>query len=138
MGLKIEIAPTRFFSTTQAQTQMASAKNIRIQHVETTMMASGETYSKHDVKDGRSALAAVLHMTLAHTADVFHAVLDAVSDHYKISKDEMMDVVLKHPAYTEVTLSPTLNDLGYFPPESKEVESKPKKKFVVKQPKSSV
>lgn len=102
-------------------------------------MASGEAYVPHEVKDGKAALSAVLHMTLAHTADVFHGILDAVSDHYKISKDEMMDVVMNHPAYKGVTLSPVLNDLGYFPetPAVKPPESDPepkstKKKFVVK------
>lgn len=115
----------------------SSAKNIQFQHSDAPMMASGEIYPRHDVKDGKTALAAVLHMTLAHTADVFHAVLDAVSDHYKISKDEMMDVVLQHPSYTGVVLSPVLTDLGYFASPGGETKppQKPKKKFVVKQPK---
>lgn len=115
----------------------SSAKSIQIQHSDAPIMASGEMYQRHEVKDGKTALATVLHMTLAHTADVFHAVLDAVSDHYKISKDEMMDVVLQHPSYTGVVLSPVIVDLGYFAPPGAEMKSpqKPKKKFVVKQPK---
>jgi hypothetical protein len=101
-----------------------------------TVLASGETYQPHEVKDGKAALAAVLHLMMAHTADVFHGIVDAISDHYKIPKDEMMEVVMAHPAYTEIIANPVLTDLGYFaqaPAPAPTTESpKPKKKFVVK------
>lgn len=113
---------------------MASKKFQFKTPAEPTVVASGETYTPHEVKDGKTALAAVLHMTLAHTADVFHGILDAVSDHYKISKDEMMDVVLNHPSYKAITMSPALNDLGYFQPavDASSAPPKQKKKFIVK------
>jgi hypothetical protein len=94
------------------------------------VLASGETYQPHEVKDGKAALAVVLHLTLAHTADVFHGIVNAISEHYKIPKDEMMDVVMAHPAYTGVIQNPVLTDLGYFA--SAPEAPKPKKKFVVK------
>jgi len=113
-----------------------SAKKFQFKKAEAegTVLASGEAYAPHDVKDGKTALAAVLHLTLNHTADVFHGIVDAISEHYKIPKDEMMDVVMAHPAYTAITLSPMLADLGYFaqPKAESKPEPKPKKKFVVK------
>ncbi len=97
-----------------------------------TVLASGEAYQPHEVKDGKTAMAAALHLTLAHTAEVFHGIVDAISEHYKIPKDEMMDVVMAHPAYTGITVSPVLTDLGYFAPAPAPEAPKPKKKFVVK------
>ena len=117
---------------------MASAAKPTFKKEETTLV-NGEEFKAVPVKDGTSAMHAVLAMTLKHTADVFHAVLDAVADHYKISKDEMMDVVLAHPAYKGVVLDPVISDLGFLrqadaPVSAPPAEApKPKaKKFVVK------
>ncbi len=108
---------------------------------EEATLVSGEEFKAVPVKDGASAMHAVLAMTLKHTADVFHAVLDAVADHYKISKDEMMDVVLAHPAYKGAVLDPVISDLGFLRQADAPVAApaadapKPKaKKFVVKKP----
>ena len=77
-------------------------------------MMNGEPYVATPVNDKKDALKAVLSIVMAHTADVFHGIVDAISDHYKIDKDEMMDVIMSHPAYNSIICSPVLNDLGYL------------------------
>ena len=109
-----------------------------------TTLVSGATYEPVEVKDGKAAVHALLAMTLAHTAEVFHGILDAVADQYKIDKEQMMDVVLAHPAYTSIRTSEILNSLGYFDrpattPPAPEAPvaapaAAPKKKFKVKKP----
>lgn len=98
-----------------------------------TRVGESEPYRPLAVKDGKTAMHAALSIILNHTAEVFHGVVDAISDHYKISKDEMMDVILSHPAYTSITTNPVINDLGYMQPEP-EAKPKSKKKFVIKNP----
>ena len=119
---------------------MASSKPKFAFKRETATLASGEEFKPAPVADGKTAMHALLSLTLKHTADVLHGVLDAVSEHYKIPKDEIMDVVLQHPAYKEITLDPVLSDLGFLrtaepvaeaaaPPQEK--PKAPKKKFTV-------
>jgi hypothetical protein len=88
------------------------------------------SYQPLQVKDGPTAIHALLAITLAHTADVFEGIVDAIHDHYKIDKEEMMRVVVAHPAYTSIQTSKILNDLGYF----SAAKPEPKKKFIVKKP----
>jgi hypothetical protein len=83
------------------------------------------------VKDPRTALQAVLSMTLAHTAEVFEAFTTAISEHYGIDRDEMMGVIQEHPAWTGIQLHPVLKDLGYLPAEPPAPKPK-KKKFIIK------
>jgi hypothetical protein len=52
--------------------------------------------------------------------------VDAVSEHYKIDKEEMMDVILKNPAYINKETN-VIVDMGHLP-------EKPKKKFKVVKP----
>ena len=78
------------------------------------------------VKDSKTAMKAVLGIVFQHTADVFELIVDAVSEHYKIDKAEMMDVILKNPAYINKETN-VIIDMGHLP------EPKPKKKrFIVK------
>ena len=139
---KLKQAPCQFLVSCWHKATMASTAKPTFKKEEATLV-SGEAFKAVPVKDGASAIHAVLAMTLKHTADVFHAVLDAVADHYKISKDEMMDVVLAHPAYTGVVLDPVISDLGFLRPADEVPKAtapaaaaeapKPKaKKFVVK------
>ena len=50
-------------------------------------------------KDPPTAMKAVLEIVFKHTAEVFELIVDAISEKYKIDKAEMMDVILKNPAY---------------------------------------
>ena len=50
-------------------------------------------------KDPQAAMKEVLSLVFQHTAEVFELIVGAVSEHYKIDKAEMMDVILKNPAY---------------------------------------
>ncbi len=105
-----------------------------------TCVGETEPYRPIEVKDGKTAMHAVMSIFMNHSAEVFHGVVDAISDHYKIPKDEMMDVILSHPAYTQIGVNPILNDLYYLRPEAVKPESeekpepapKPKKRYVVK------
>ena len=75
------------------------------------------------VKDPQTAMKAVLEIVFKHTADVFELVVDAISEHYKIDKAEMMDVILKNPAYLTKATCVEI-----------EVPKAPKKKFKVTKP----
>lgn len=134
---KIETRDSPIFTTDPPPTvKMASSKPKFTFKSETTTLASGEEFKPAPVTDGKAAMSALLSITLKHTADVLHGVLDAVSEHYKIPKDEIMDVVLQHPAYKEITLDPVLSDLGFLrtaePVAEPQANPKPvKKKFTV-------
>jgi hypothetical protein len=97
-----------------------------------TCVGETEPYKPIEVKDGKTAMHAVMSIFMNHSAEVFNGIVDAISDHYKISKDEMMDVILSHPAYTQIAVNPILNDLFYLRPEAVKPEPKPKKRYVVK------
>lgn len=89
------------------------------------------------VTDPRSALAAVLTMTFAHTAEVFEAFATAVSEHYDIDREEMFGVIKAHPAWESIQLHPALKDLGYLPapapaPAPTAAPCAKKKKFIIK------
>ncbi len=64
-----------------------------------------------DVKDPKSAMAAVMQMTLKHTADVLTAAVCAIAEKYGIDEEEMMEVVRSHPRFTEMTVEPMIHDL---------------------------
>jgi len=116
------------------------AKKFVIKRTE-PMRVEEEVFPFTPVKDGPTAMHAVLSILLQHTSDVFHAVVEAVSDHYKIDKEEMMNAVLNHPVYKNQRENPVFIDMGYLPnkdstppPPEKPVEEsvKPKKKFKIK------
>jgi hypothetical protein len=76
----------------------------------------GVVYNPVKVTDGASALSALLAITMNHTAEVFHSVLDGISEHYKIDKAEMMEVIMAHPSYKNIQTPTIINDLCYFDP----------------------
>lgn len=88
-------------------------------------------------KTAEDATKAVLAIVLNHTAETFHGIVNAISEHYKLDKDEMMSVVINHPSFKEGVVDPVLNDLGFLglnasgAPEPVE-PAKPTKKFVIK------
>jgi len=51
-----------------------------------------------------------------HTAEVFHGVLDGITEHYNIDKAEMMEVIKAHPSYKNIQTPTIINDLCYFEP----------------------
>lgn len=71
-------------------------------------------YVPHEIRDPASALQASLHLVLKHTADMFVCVLEAISEKYGHSVEEMTAVVTAHPGYKEMMVSPVLHDLGYL------------------------
>jgi len=76
-------------------------------------------------KDSSAAMKEVLSLVFQHTAEVFELIVGAVSEHYKIDKAEMMDVILKNPAYINKPSSVIVEVAGE--------QSKPiKKKFSIK------
>jgi hypothetical protein len=76
-------------------------------------------------RDSSAAMKEVLSLVFQHTAEVFELIVGAVSEHYKIDKAEMMDVILKNPAYINKPSSVIVEVAGD--------ESKPiKKKFSIK------
>ena len=121
---------------------MSAVKERKFAFKSAKKTAGGADFEPEEVKDGRGALQAVLNITLNHTAEVLIAMVTAISDHYKIPKEEMMDVVQAHPAYKSIILNPVLNDLGYCHPTEATAaapaelegkpEPKPKKKFIVR------
>jgi len=84
-------------------------------------------------KTAEDATKAVLAIVLNHTAETFHGIVNAISEHYKLDKDEMMSVVVNHPSFKEGVVDPVLNDLGFLGLNACDAEvAKPTKKFVIK------
>lgn len=133
MAPKIELQPLFWIKVSNKQSATMASFTFKSEPV--TCIGETEPYKPIEVKDGKTAMHAVMSIFMNHTAEVFHGVVDAISDHYKISKDEMMDVILSHPAYTQIAVNPILNDLHYLRPEAKgpvAPQPKPKRKYVVK------
>jgi hypothetical protein len=63
------------------------------------------------VKGPNTAMSAVINILTNHVAEVFHAIVDGISEKYAIDKEEMMAVILNHPAYVEITGNPVINDI---------------------------
>jgi hypothetical protein len=80
---------------------------------ESTQTTAGE-YVHVPVTDSRTAVRAATHMLLKHTADVFTTIVNALADHYKLDKDEMMEVITSDKRYTEMMVNPMIHDLGYL------------------------
>lgn len=79
--------------------------------------ANGDPVMPEDVAPVKApvdATKAVLAIVLNHTAEVFHGVVDAICEHYSLSKEEVMGVVVAHPKFTEVIAHPVLNDMGFL------------------------
>jgi len=70
-------------------------------------------YKKRAIKGPKDAILATLDIVLAHTADVFHAVVDAISEKYGLDKEEMFEAIRTHPSYSSIEMHPSVRDLGY-------------------------
>ena len=75
---------------------------------------NGKPYKKRPIKGPTDALNATLHIILAHTAEVFNATVSAISETYKLDKEEMFEAIRTHPAYTSIQVHPAVKDLGYL------------------------
>ena len=87
-----------------------------------TIRRSAPVPAAPKVKGPSSALAAVLTMTFAHTAEVFEVFATAVSEHYGINREEMFGVIRAHPSWEAIQLHPALKDLGYLPSDAPAAE----------------
>jgi hypothetical protein len=77
------------------------------QRVETKM----DAYIATKVKDPKSAMAAVMNMTLRHTADVLSTFMTIIADKYEIDMDEMMEVVQTDERFTGLPVDLRLHEL---------------------------
>lgn len=79
------------------------------------LLANGELYAPAPVKDGNTAMRAVVHMMLKHTADMLVTMVDIVAEEHGLNKDEMMETIIQHPKYKDMYVNPVIYDLGYLP-----------------------
>ncbi len=78
------------------------------------VLHNGKPYKKRAVSSPTSALEATLHIILAHTADVFNATVNAISETYGIDSEEMFEAIRTHPDYMSIQVHPAVKDLGYI------------------------
>ncbi len=77
--------------------------------------------------DAKTGMKTVLSIVLQHTADIFEGVVDAIAESYHLDKEEMMDIIRKHPKFTEPILHPALAALGTPATAAAPEPTKPKK-----------
>ena len=91
-----------------------SAATITFRQGAEGVMHNGKPYKKRAVSSPTSALEATLHIILAHTADVFNATVNAISETYGIDSEEMFEAIRTHPDYMSIQVHPAVKDLGYI------------------------
>lgn len=105
---------------------------------DTVHLDNGMKASDIPVKTPIDAYKATMLMLMKHVADVHEAVLQIVSEKYKIKLDDMMDAVIQHPKWKAVLEQPVIYDLTEeihstaveitAPPAEKKVRAPRKKK----------
>jgi hypothetical protein len=68
-----------------------------------------DAYLATKVHDPKSALAAVMNLTLKHTADVLTMFVDIIAEKYGIDAEEMMDAVSADERFTGLVVDPLLH-----------------------------
>jgi hypothetical protein len=68
-----------------------------------------DAYLATKVHDPKSALAAVMNLTLKHTADVLTMFVDIIAEKYGIDAEEMMDAVSADQRFTGLVVDPLLH-----------------------------
>jgi hypothetical protein len=68
-----------------------------------------DAYLATKVRDPKSALAAVMNLTLKHTADVLTMFVDIIAEKYGIDAEEMMDAVSADERFTGLVVDPLLH-----------------------------
>jgi hypothetical protein len=75
-------------------------------------------YIPIEIKNGRDAYAASLHMLLNHFAQFHIAIVDIISDKYHIPVEEIMNTIKSDDKYTNMSVCPNIHELSKTPPSS--------------------
>ena len=75
-------------------------------------------YIPIEIKNGRDAYAASLHMLLNHFAQFHIAIVDIISDKYKIPVEEIMNTIKSDDRYINMSVCPNIHELGKAPSSS--------------------
>jgi hypothetical protein len=71
-------------------------------------------YIPKEIVTNRDAYAASLHMILKHTADFHVMILEIVADKQGINIDDLVKVIKEDSRYTDMSVNPQINTLGFF------------------------
>jgi hypothetical protein len=77
-------------------------------------MAEGTDYVPHEIKTKEDAYTASLHLIYAHVATFHKTIVSIISNKYNISEDEIINVLVNHPAFKDMQINPLIHSLGYF------------------------
>jgi len=69
-------------------------------------------YIPIEIKNGRDAYAASLHMLLNHFAQFHIAIVDIISDKYNIPVEDIMNTIKSDDRYTNMSVCPNIHDLS--------------------------
>jgi len=75
-------------------------------------------YIPIEIKNGRDAYAASLHMLLNHFAQFHIAIVDIISDKYHIPVEEIMNTIKSDDRYINMSVCPNIHELSKAPPSS--------------------
>ena len=79
-------------------------------------------YIPIEIKNGRDAYAASLHMLFHHFAQFHIAIVDIISDKYKIPVEEIMNTIKSDDRYTNMSVCPSIHELSKAPSSSSSVD----------------
>ena len=69
-------------------------------------------YIPIEIKNGRDAYAASLHMLFSHFAQFHISVVDIISDKYHIPVEEIMNTIKTDDRYTKMSVCPNIHELS--------------------------
>ena len=69
-------------------------------------------YIPIEIKNGRDAYAASLHMLFNHFAQFHISVVDIISDKYNIPVEEIMNTIKTDDRYTNMSVCPNIHELS--------------------------
>lgn len=72
-------------------------------------------YIPIEIKNGRDAYAASLHMLLNHFAQFHIAIVDIISDKYHIPVEEIMNTIKSDDRYINMSVCPNIHELSKAP-----------------------
>ena len=75
-------------------------------------------YIPIEIKNGRDAYAASLHMLINHFAQFHIAIVDIISDKYHIPVEEIMNTIKSDDRYTNMSVCPNIHELSKAPSSS--------------------
>jgi hypothetical protein len=79
-------------------------------------------YIPIEIKNGRDAYAASLHMLLNHFAQFHIAIVDIISDKYNIPVEEIMNTIKSDDRYINMSVCPSIHELSTAPSSSCSVD----------------